>query len=73
MRTTMDVDEKLIEEVVALTREKSKSRAVNRALAEYIRRRRLEELRALAGKIDLVDNLKELEELELKEMGRSEW
>jgi len=73
MRTTLEIDGKLIEEVVALTKEKSKSRAVNKALAEYIRRKRLEDLKALAGHIDLVDNLKELEELEIEEMGRSRW
>ena len=73
MRTTLDLDAKLVEEIVAVTREKNKGRAVNKALVEYVRRKRLEELKALAGHIDLVDNLKELEELELQEMGRTQW
>lgn len=73
MRTTLDIDERLIEEVVALTKEKSKGKAVSKALTEYIRRKRVEELKALAGHIDLVDNLKELEELEIEEMARSQW
>ena len=46
---------------------------MNSALEEYIRRLRIQELRALAGKIDLVDNLKELEELELKELEQMRW
>lgn len=70
MRTTLDIDEKLMDVVVALTREKNKRRAVSKALEEYVRQRRIQELRAMAGKIELVDNLKELEELEIKEMGR---
>ena len=73
MRTTLDVDKKLLDEVVALTKEKSKGRAVSKALEEYVRRKRLEELRQMAGRIDLTDNLKELEELEIKEMARSQW
>lgn len=53
MRTTLDIDEKLIEEVVAITKEKNRGKAVNKALAEYIRRRRREELRAMLGRLDL--------------------
>ena len=73
MRTTLDVDPKLLDEVIEASGEKSKSAAVNKALAEYIRRRRIAELRELAGKIDLVDNLKELEALELKELEQMQW
>ena len=73
MRTTLGIDEKLLREVVSLTGEKNKGKAVNLALAAYVRGRRLEDLKALAGHIDLVDNLKELEELELQEMARSQW
>lgn len=67
MRTTLDVDERLLEEASKLMGEKSKSKAVNKILEEYIRRRKIDELRALAGHIDLVDNWRELEELELKD------
>ena len=94
MRTTLDVDRKLLDEVVKATGERSKSAAVNRALEDYVRRtkidqfrtmagknllddtraeqreadrrRRVTQLRSIAGNIDLVDNLKELEALELK-------
>lgn len=72
MRTTVDIDPKLLEELVELTGEKSKSRALNKAAEEYIRRKRIDELRAMLGKIDLVDNWRELEELELEEMRDNE-
>ena len=68
MRTTLDVDEKLLGEAAKLAGEKNKGRAVNKALAEFVRRRKIEELRKLLGEIDLVDNWRELEELELEEM-----
>lgn len=71
MRTTLDIEAGLMREVLSLTGEKGKGRAVSVALRDWVRRRRLEELKALAGKIEIVDNLKELEQLELKEMART--
>lgn len=73
MRTAIDLDEKLVKEVVGLTGEKSRGRAVNQALLAFVRRQRLQRLHALAGHIDLVDNLKELEELEIRELSRARW
>ena len=59
MRTTLDVDRKLLDEVVKTTGERSKSAAVNRALEEYVRRTKIDELRAMAGKILLDDTREE--------------
>ena len=70
MRTTLDIDSRLLEEVAKTTGEKSLSKAVSRALDEFLRRRKIERLIELAGKIDLVDNWRELEEIELQEMER---
>ena len=73
MRTTLDVDPDLLAAVVETTGERSKSKAVNKALEEYVRRKRVAELREIAGNIALVNNLRELEALELKEMERMHW
>lgn len=73
MRTTLDLNEQLIDEVVALTGERNKGRAVNHALQAFVRRQRLRQLQELAGHIELVDNLQELEELEVREMSRMQW
>ena len=73
MRTTVDIDKRLIDEVIELTGEKSVSKAVGKVIEEYVRRKRTAELIAMAGKIDIVDNLEELEELELKEMEQAQW
>lgn len=70
MRITLDVDPNSLEAVVALTKQRNKGRAVGEALEEYVRRKRIEELRAMAGRMEIVDNLEELEELEIREMGR---
>jgi Arc/MetJ family transcription regulator len=53
MRTTLDLDPKLLSELVEVTGEKSKSKAVHKALEEYVRRRRIEELRGMLGKMNL--------------------
>jgi len=53
MRTTIDVDERLMGQVEAITGEASKNKAVNKALEDYVRRVRIEELLASLGKLDL--------------------
>ena len=53
MRTTLDIDERLIDHVVQVTGEKSKSKAVSKALGEYVRNARLKRLLDLQGKLDL--------------------
>jgi hypothetical protein len=73
MRTTLNIDPDLLDAVVETTGERSKTRAVNKALEEYLRRRKISELREIAGNIDLVNNLRELEELELREMEQMHW
>jgi len=64
MRTTLELDKKLIDDVIKVTGEKSLSKAVTKALDEYIRRKRIEELRAMAGTIDLIDDWYELRHME---------
>ena len=55
MRTTLDVDRKLLDQVVETTGERSKSAAVNRALQDFVRRTKINELRAMAGTVHLDD------------------
>ena len=60
MRTTLNVDEKLLSEVVSLTGEKTKGKAVSKALAAYVPYTRIQELRGMLGTTDLIDNWYEL-------------
>ena len=68
MRTTLEIDESLVSQAVRLTGEKNRGRAVNKALEEYVRRKSIERLIELAGKLDIEDNWRENEELELLRM-----
>ena len=53
MRTTLDIDAELIEEVVTLTGFRNKGKAVNSALNDYVRQARIKKLLELRGKLDL--------------------
>ena len=53
MRTTLDLPEPLLEEARRLLGFKSKTDTVVLSLTELVRRRRIDELKTLAGKIKL--------------------
>ena len=72
MRTTVDIDEKLLAEAERITGEASPSKTVNAALRELVRRQKLRELRDMLGTTEWEDNWRELEELELKKRRRLE-
>ncbi len=56
MRTTLDIDERLLREVVERTGEKNRSRATNKALQAYLRTEAVRELIGLAGQIDILED-----------------
>jgi len=66
MRTTLDLDETLVKELLAVTRARTKTEAIHQAISEFLRRKKLEGLKALSGKIHLDLDWREMEELELK-------
>ena len=53
MRTTIDIPEDLLEEARRAANVRTKREAVLAGLKELIRMSRIEELRGLAGKVDL--------------------
>ncbi len=66
MRTTLDIDGKLLDSIVDATGEKTKSRAVNAALKEYIRRKQVQELIDSWGTIVVDDYSDDALKLDLK-------
>jgi len=68
MRATLNIPDDLLAEVQKITGEKSKTKAITIAMREYIRQKRIKELIALRGKIQIEDVTEELEKLELEEM-----
>jgi Arc/MetJ family transcription regulator len=53
MRTTLEIDENLLEQVERIVGEKSPSKAVNKVLEEYVRQDRVKRLLASLGTRDL--------------------
>lgn len=72
MRTTLDLDEKLIKELLAVTGAKTKTGAIHLAISEFLRQKKIEQLLALEGKIHLDLDWRELEERELKAQEKRE-
>lgn len=63
MRTTIDLDDKLVKEAMELLGIKTKRAAIQRSLEELIHQRRRERLRAKLGKLRLNLSLKDLERM----------
>ena len=68
MRTTLAIKEKLLEEVKSLSGAKTKKEAVEKALEEFIRRRKARKLIELEGKMELSLTLDELIEQRRKDV-----
>ncbi|HMS83697.1 MAG TPA: type II toxin-antitoxin system VapB family antitoxin [Nitrospira sp.] len=66
MRTTLDLDEKLIRQLMDVTAAKTKTEAIHQAAAEMIRRKKLDQLKSLSGTIHLDLDWKRLEAVELQ-------
>lgn len=52
MKATITIDKEMLDELVKATGAKSKSAAVKQIIDEYLRRRRVEKILALKGKIE---------------------
>jgi hypothetical protein len=72
MRATLNLPDPLIQDLLRVTGEKKKTRAISLAIEDYIRRRRKEKLLSLSGKIHFDLDWREMEEIELKGMKERE-
>ena len=64
MRTTLNLDENLISELVKATEARTKTEAIHIAAAELIRRKKLEKLKALSGKVRIENDRSKREKVE---------
>ncbi len=53
MKTTIELPEKLVAEAMRLSRQKSKTAVVITALEDFVRRRKIDRLKAYRGKVQL--------------------
>lgn len=66
MRATLNIPDDLISEVQKISKEKSKTRAIVRAMEAYVTGKKIAELRALRGKIPLDYDWQREESVELQ-------
>lgn len=66
MRTTLNIDDGLFQDVLSITKAKSKTEAVRTALTEFLRMKRKEKILAMRGRVDIRGSEK-LREEEQKE------
>jgi metal-responsive CopG/Arc/MetJ family transcriptional regulator len=66
MRATLNIPDELIDEVQRLSGEKTKTQAIVTVMEDYVRRKKMEDLLALRGKISIDYNWEQEEETELK-------
>jgi Arc/MetJ family transcription regulator len=53
MRTTLDLNESLLDEAMKITGEKTKTSLIHRALSDLVRREKTMKLLDFAGKVDI--------------------
>lgn len=52
MRTTVTLEKEAIDELMDATKARSKAMAVREAVGEYLRRRKIDKIKSLKGKLD---------------------
>ena len=67
MRTTINIKDEVIKQVVEYTGAKNMSQAVNEVLETFVREKRKQKLFELKGKLKLEDNWQKLREIEIDE------
>ena len=67
MRTTINIRADLMDRLLAGTKSKTKTKAVEIAIKDYIEKKSIEDLLSLSGKIDIDPDWEKEEEAELDE------
>ena len=67
MRTTLNVDDGLFHDLLAVTHAKTKTEAVRTALTEYLQMKRREKVLAMRGTLKIGDDWQKLRQREVAE------
>lgn len=67
MRTTINIQDVLMDALLARTKAKTKTKAIELAIKDYIERKSIEDLISLSGKINVDLDCQKEEEVELNE------
>lgn len=64
MRATVTIEKDILDELLKETRAKSKTTAVKKAIDEYLRRKKIEKIKSMKGKLEFDLTAKELRHYE---------
>jgi len=67
MRTTINLKEELIRDLMRCTKSRTKTHAIETAIKEYLQHKAIEDLIALSGKVNIEPDWQKEEEAELDE------
>jgi len=67
MRTTLNLDDYLINKLLETTREKSKTRAITIAIKDYLKNNNIKKILSYQGNLKIENNWQKLEKEELDE------
>lgn len=67
MRTTINVNDELMDALLERTKSRTKTQAIEMAIKEYLGKKAIEDLISLSGKIDIDPDWRKDEEAELDE------
>ncbi|OQW89165.1 MAG: hypothetical protein BWK72_04200 [Rhodoferax ferrireducens] len=71
MRTTITIDDQLMNQLMQTTGETSPAKALRQAVQDYVRQARVKKLLALRGQVPLEDNWRELRSLDVTPLPNS--
>lgn len=69
MRTTVTVRDDVMKDLMKITEAQTQTEAVNRAVADWVRRMKVLKIKSLRGRLHIVGNVGKLRGLELEEAG----
>ncbi len=67
MRTTLNIDDLLMEKLLETTRQRSKTKAITIAIKDYLKKKHIKKILSYQGKLDIEDNWQQMEKEELTE------
>ena len=67
MRTTININDALLNALMKRTKMKTKTKAIELAIREYLKKKAIEDLISLSGRIDIDPDWKKEEDAELDE------
>ncbi len=68
MRTTVTIPDAYLKDLLHYAHTKKTSEAINIAISEWVRQRKISELKKLQGKLTIDDNLREMRAKEIKKL-----